>query len=98
MEVVRLLCVTQYFVPELGQHWLAPSFLCRVKSGKERVHSPTEVEDVRWFELDELPSPLMQTACAAVEAYAGGRPRTVPTPSVEAVDEPLEPTDGRELS
>ena len=75
VEVERLLNLTQYFVPELGQHWLAPSFLCRVPGRRDVVPAVAEVREARWFAFDDLPTPLTRTTRAALAAY--GRPGPV---------------------
>ena len=39
-------------------HWVATSFLCRIKKGKPKIKEPKKASDIGWFPLDNLPKNL----------------------------------------
>lgn len=69
VELVRLLCVTDHLLPQEGQHWIAPAYLGRVVSGEAQNREPEKTEEVRWFQMDEVPENLTITAHNAIRTY-----------------------------
>ena len=72
VELIRLLCVTDHLLPGEGQHWVAPAYLGRVVGGQARNCEPDKTEDLRWFELSNVPENLTMTARNAIAAYIRG--------------------------
>ena len=75
VEVTRLLDLTQYFILDSGNHWIAPSFLCRLLGSSTKIFAGEEAQEVGWFPLNELPHPLTRTTRAALTAYYKQRKR-----------------------
>jgi 8-oxo-dGTP diphosphatase len=55
IEVQELLDVVNHIIPAEKQHWVSPTFLCRVKSGSPRIQEPHKCTEIGWFELDRIP-------------------------------------------
>lgn len=55
IEVGELLDVVDHILPAEGQHWVSPSFLCRIISGTPRIREPEKCSQIGWFSLDALP-------------------------------------------
>jgi 8-oxo-dGTP diphosphatase len=65
-----LLCVTDHCLPGENQHWVSPAYLGQILSGEATNCEPAKTREVRWFNLDQLPSNLTMTASNAIKAYA----------------------------
>jgi 8-oxo-dGTP diphosphatase len=55
IEVQELLDVVDHIIPAEKQHWVSPTFLCKVKSGTPCIREPHKCEAIGWFELDRIP-------------------------------------------
>ena len=51
------------------QHWVSPSFLCKIIEGEPKIMEPTKHTDMQWFDLHTLPENLTITTKHAVRAY-----------------------------
>ena len=58
IEVGRLVNVNDHLLPEEGQHWVSPTFECRLLGGEPRIMEPGKCSAIGWFSLDELPDNL----------------------------------------
>lgn len=58
IEVGELLTVTDHILPDENQHWVSPSYLCRVIEGTPEIREPDKCEAIGWFSLDEIPDGL----------------------------------------
>ena len=74
IEIGRLLCVAQTIGPE-GQHWLAPVYRARIRSGEPVNREPHKHAAIGWFDPPAPPAPL---AVAAQEAIAALRREDAP--------------------
>ena len=55
IEVVELLDVVNHIIPDEGQHWVSPTFLCRVTSGAPSILEPHKCDEIGWFRLEDIP-------------------------------------------
>ncbi len=62
IEVRELLDVVNHLIPAEKQHWVSPTFLCRVKSGAPSIREPHKCDEIGWFTLDEIPEGLLTIA------------------------------------
>lgn len=53
IEIVELLDVCDHIIPEEKQHWVSPTFICRIKSGTPKILEPEKCEAIEWFTLEE---------------------------------------------
>jgi 8-oxo-dGTP diphosphatase len=69
IEVGELLTVTDHILPDEKQHWVSPSFICRIISGTPVICEPEKCAEIGWFTLDALPDGLTQVTKQDVEIY-----------------------------
>ena len=62
IEVQELLCVVDHIIPDEGQHWVSPMFICRVESGTPHICEPHKCEKIGWFAIDEIPEAKLTIA------------------------------------
>ena len=55
IAVERLLDVVDHIIPAEKQHWVSPTFLCRITNGSPRIREPHKCEQIGWFRLNEIP-------------------------------------------
>lgn len=58
IEVGELLDVADHILPEEGQHWVSPTYLCRVVSGEPRIMEPGKCSAIGWFDPHTVPKQL----------------------------------------
>ena len=69
IKVEKLLGICDHIVKNENQHWVSPSFLCRITKGEPKIMEPTKHTDMQWFDLQALPENLTITTQDAVKAY-----------------------------
>ncbi len=58
IEVGELLDVVDHLLPDEGQHWVSPTFICRVTEGEPVIREPGKCDGIGWFRIDEIPANL----------------------------------------
>lgn len=53
IEVIELLDVCDHIIPEENQHWVSPTYVCRIKKGTPKILEPDKCEKIGWFTLNE---------------------------------------------
>ncbi len=69
IAVGELLDVVDHILPEEGQHWVSPSFLCRIVSGEPIILEPAKCIQIGWFAPGEVPTDLTQITRVNLEHY-----------------------------
>ncbi|MEA2056561.1 MAG: NUDIX domain-containing protein [Patescibacteria group bacterium] len=54
IEIIRLLHVVNHIIPQEKQHWVSPTFICRIKTGTPQILEPKKCEKIDWFNLEEV--------------------------------------------
>ncbi len=54
IEPIELLGVTNHILKDEGQHWVAPSFISKIKSGEPKILEPEKCEEIGWFTMEEI--------------------------------------------
>jgi 8-oxo-dGTP diphosphatase len=62
IEVLGLLDVVNHLIPEERQHWISPTFLCRIASGTPCIREPYKCEKIGWFAIDAIPGDKLSLA------------------------------------
>jgi mutator protein MutT len=60
IAVGELLDVVDHILPEEGQHWVSPSFICSVVKGEPVIMEPEKCSEIGWFLPEDLPKDLTQ--------------------------------------
>lgn len=53
IEVVEMLQLADHILPDEGQHWVSPTYICKIISGTPNIMEPEKCERLEWFSLDE---------------------------------------------
>ncbi len=69
IRVGDLLDVVDHILPEEGQHWVSPTFVCRITSGTPEILEPDKCAEIGWFHPDEVPHDLTQITRINYEHY-----------------------------
>lgn len=70
IEIIRLMGVCDHIIKDENSHWVATSYLCKIKSGTPKIMEPDKASDLRWFNLENLPDKLTITTKKALEDYS----------------------------
>ena len=71
IEVVKLITAINHILPDEGQHWVAPTFKCKISSGEPKILEPHKHVEMKWFALDNLPENLSIATHLVVKDYMG---------------------------
>lgn len=69
VEVIRLMGVCDHIIKNENAHWVAMSYLCKIKKGEPKIMEPNKAFDMKWFKLNDLPEKLTITAKKALDNY-----------------------------
>ncbi len=69
IDVGDMLTVTDHILPEEKQHWVSPSFICRITEGEPVILEPEKCSAIGWFALDDMPAALTQVTQHDLELY-----------------------------
>jgi mutator protein MutT len=69
IAVGELLDVVDHILPDEGQHWVSPTYLCRIVSGQARILEPAKCSEIGWFLPNEMPGDLTQITRANLAHY-----------------------------
>ena len=68
---LKLLCVSNIIA--YNKHYIDFEFLTEVEPGDPQVLEPDRIEGWRWYDLDDLPSPLFKAGTLALQSYRTGQ-------------------------
>jgi mutator protein MutT len=60
IAVGELVDLVDHILPEEGQHWVSPTYLCHIVAGEPQILEPQKCSAIGWFALDVLPPALSQ--------------------------------------
>jgi mutator protein MutT len=60
IQVGDLVDVADHILPEENQHWVSPTFLCRIISGEPCILEPTKCSQMGWFDPQQVPADITQ--------------------------------------
>ena len=58
IRVGELLDVVDHLLPEEGQHWVSPTYLCTLATGRPEIREPGKCAEIGWFFPGQLPADL----------------------------------------
>jgi 8-oxo-dGTP diphosphatase len=71
IELIEQFPAADHLIPTEKQHWVATTFLARLKPGRTpRIMEPNKCDEIGWFKLDSLPQPLSLITQADLKEYA----------------------------
>lgn len=69
IEVGELLDIVDHILPEEHQHWISPTFICRISHGEPIIREPGKCSQIGWFRPDEIPAKLSQISRENLQHY-----------------------------
>lgn len=57
ISVLSLLDVVDHILPDEGQHWISPTYICKIINGSPEILEPQKCSQIKWFDIDEIPQP-----------------------------------------
>jgi len=69
IAVRDLLDVVDHILPEEGQHWVSPTYVCDWLAGDAVIREPGKCAAIGWFALDQIPQPLTVITAANLAHY-----------------------------
>jgi 8-oxo-dGTP diphosphatase len=76
IEVGELLDVVDHILPEEGQHWVSPAYLCRIVSGTPAILERDKCAEIGWFAPADAPRDLTVISRENLENYIRLKART----------------------
>ncbi len=62
IEVVELLEVVDHILPEENQHWVSPSYIARLVSGKAKIMEPHKCDEIQWEDIAQIDPETLSVA------------------------------------
>lgn len=69
IEVGELLDVADHILTGEGQHWVSPSYICRIVRGEPHIMEPGKCSQIGWFDPQNVPEALSQISRVNLEHY-----------------------------
>jgi 8-oxo-dGTP diphosphatase len=69
IAVGDLLDVVDHILPDEGQHWVSPTFVCRAVAGEPVIREPEKCSEIGWFAPDAVPRDLTVISRENLENY-----------------------------
>lgn len=76
IAVGELLDVIDHILPDEGQHWVSPTYVCRITAGTPVIREPRKCAAIGWFAIDEVPDELTLISRANLKHYRARIART----------------------
>jgi 8-oxo-dGTP diphosphatase len=69
IEVGQLIGVVDHIIPQESQHWVSPTFICKITAGIPVIREPDKCLQIAWYKLDQIPSNLTAASQSSLEDY-----------------------------
>ncbi len=69
IEIIKFLSFTEGIMKEEKQHWVSISYLAKIINGEVKNLEPEKHEEIKWFNLDNLPEKLAQNTIDSIGEY-----------------------------
>lgn len=53
IEVGELLGICDHIIASEKQHWVSPTYICKIIKGEPSILEPEKCDEIHWFTLDE---------------------------------------------
>ncbi len=74
IEIDSNLLFYDHILPAENQHWVAHIFTAHATSGIPKIMEPEKCDELAWFSLDNLPSPIAQMSQKALDYLTNKKP------------------------
>jgi len=69
IAVGDLLDVVDHILPDEGQHWVSPTYVCTIVSGQPTIREAGKCTEIGWFAPDAVPGELTQVTRVNLAHY-----------------------------
>jgi 8-oxo-dGTP diphosphatase len=69
IKVGPLLDVVDHILPDEGQHWVSPTYICSICRGEPQILEPGKCAAIGWFDPNNPPQGLTQITRQNLEHY-----------------------------
>jgi len=69
ITVGPLLDVVDHILPEEGQHWVSPTYICHILRGEPAIKEPGKCTEIGWFSVENPPAGLTRVTRKDLENY-----------------------------
>jgi 8-oxo-dGTP diphosphatase len=69
ISVDKLIDVVDHILPEEHQHWVSPTFICRIIAGEPRIQEPEKCSEITWFQINQIPKELSKVTRINLKHY-----------------------------
>lgn len=69
ISVGKLVDVADHILTQEHQHWVSPTYICEIISGKPYIREPEKCTEIGWFYIDQVPNELTQITRLNLENY-----------------------------
>lgn len=53
IEIIELLGICDHIIPDEQQHWVSPTYICKIKRGVPKIIEPNKCDEIGWFTLED---------------------------------------------
>lgn len=53
IQILELLGICDHIIPDEHQHWVSPTYICKIVKGKPKILEPNKCEQFEWFSINE---------------------------------------------
>lgn len=53
IEILELLTVCSHILRDEGQHWVSPTYICKIIAGRPQIQEPGKCDELWWFDMEE---------------------------------------------
>lgn len=53
VEIIEMLQVCDHILPQEHQHWVSPTYICKIVKGEPKIMEPEKCDRIDWFTLEE---------------------------------------------
>ncbi len=71
IELIRPLGFTNHILNSEDQHWVAIHYLAKIIKGEPCIMEPDKIEEIKWFNFNNLPDNITQTTKDPIRDYLG---------------------------
>ncbi|KPJ54962.1 hypothetical protein AMJ47_02755 [Parcubacteria bacterium DG_72] len=71
IELTKQLGFTNHILNSENQHWVAIHYLAKIINGEPCIMEPDKIEEIKWFNFNNLPANITQTTKDPIRDYLG---------------------------
>lgn len=69
VEVTKQFPAHDHILPDENQHWVGNVFVTRLISGTPKITEPEKCEEIGWFSLTNLPTPIAKMSIQPIQYF-----------------------------